>query len=338
MSGGGQDGGDWEDDRIGAIADAASGEGVKGLFRMVTGALQALRRHRAARLEPGQAMAELGIPTRETAFRHYSVHPEYDEAEPHPDNEAALAALTGALAREAHEEDRFREQPQVDFDPNERNIALVGSPSSDELSGYVFGYRPDPGKTGYTLRDWSLGTHLHFRWELDPAVILEGANVRRNVPGRGEVSRRNWAIVDQTGETEKLIKPKPDEEGFLDRDYLLLTRIPNFITPIARGAGHSIVSIGGAHGTATRAVELLLQSPAVVRATREAIGNADAYQALYRVEGIRHDDPEAGTAARAISLERALPVTLDEHFWATAESKVRPAMVEAGWFLRDLPR
>lgn len=111
----------------------------------------------------------------------------------------------------------------------------------------------------------------------------------------------------------------------LETDYLLVTRMRNFLTQKALDEGKYIVSFGGTHGTATRAIELLFSDERLLAEVAPVLaGSPEAYQLLFRVSGMRHD-PKRGTRANHMELVAAEP--LDDYLdrWRSANQIVQRA-------------
>jgi len=120
------------------------------------------------------------------------------------------------------------------------------------------------------------------------------------VPGKGIVERPNWRIEGSAGRSGGI--PQTDSQGMLQTDYLLITRIRNFVSDAARDSGQFILSIGGAHGTATRAIACLLRDKSTLGAIAEGVGgNAQNFQLLLLVSGLRHS-PRSGTVGTKVQL------------------------------------
>jgi hypothetical protein len=140
---------------------------------------------------------------------------------------------------------------------------------------------------------------LAYVWELDPERVGD-AQVGRFVPGKGLVKRPPWQIKDLRGVHATDLVPEADGAGLIHEDYLLITRTRNFLSPDAQSRGQFLVSFGGAHGTGTRAVGLLLHDKRLMQevlaqlktrhktATGRLNGVPKAYQLLFRVSGIKH--------------------------------------------------
>lgn len=254
------------------------------------------------------------------AYRSDAVHPLYMPGHLHPDNKAALvAAGFDVLAKGA----AAREKLQVDA--TDSSLLLFGSPTSEGLSRVIFDYTELPDRDGLSLIDPPLD--FPYAWELDPEKVGDG-RVGRLVKGKGLVERPPWQIK---GRSTRLV-PETDSEGLISEDYLLITRMRNFLSPDAEGEGKFLVSFGGAHGTGTRAVGLLLSDKRLMQRVLEELkrshmsssgqlgGVPKAYQLLFRVSRIKHRRSES--VPGALELVDAVSLPDDETTWDLARRRV----------------
>jgi hypothetical protein len=284
-------------------------------------------RQRADDVREAKKLLGLADPQGE-AYRSDAVHPLFAAGQLHPDNEAALtAAASDALvhARSVEED--------LQVDAAERSLLLFGSPTSEGLSRIVFGYEEVAGVEGLVWRDSPLD--LAYAWELDPGRVGDG-RVGRHVSGKGIVERPLWQINDLRGNGSERLVPEADADGLLSEDYLLVTRVRNFLSENARARGQFLVSFGGAHGTGTRAVELLLRDKRVLRTVLERLkekqmqtsgrlaGLPKAYQLLFRVSRISHG--AKGSIPRALELVDATILPDTDMVWDQAYRRIAPRL------------
>lgn len=277
-------------------------------------------------------------PSASAGYRSDSVHPLYRERGTiHPDNEDSLVYVARPHLVRARELSQLTAHGDIQAALS-NDMLLFGSPASEGLSRVVFGYslysRGEFVPFEQPLFD------MAYRWELDEASV-RGRPVRRYVRGRPDAPLRPpWAIRNLAGNGKSLIyKPEPYRdgplEGFLKDDYLLITRVPNFLTD-AYCDGSSIISFGGAHGTATRAVKLLLKSKRALQDIARTLPPSEgrlpsSYQILLRVHDIDHDK-RRGSQPRAISFIDAVQLQPKESYraWDDAQRAVTPRM---DWWL-----
>ena len=260
------------------------------------------------------------------AYRHTSSHSHFSGGDPHPDNGNALVTVAGNDLATAKREKRLVTVDDLAVGVGQSAV-LIGSPTAEDFSRIVFGYEPTGVENG--LRFAHDLVDLPYRWQLDSGEIP--AKARRLVRGSGWHERPNWYITGK--ETHIPYARNADQQ--LETDFLLLTRIRNFLTPEALTAGRYVFSVAGAHGTGTRAVELVLNDRAVLANVREALislGSPDWYQLLFRVSNFTHRERE-GTRARSITLLDAVPIPEDDGMWRQACLEVAPAILR--WQLRQ---
>lgn len=309
------------DSRIDADLDVTS-LGTKALT-WVTRRL-AGRRKLARLAKEGKTLLGISIDPLIT-YRHSSAHSHFSRQDPHPDNGDALVTVAGDDYDTAERENRLVTVDELAVGI-ERSVILIGSPTAEDFSRIVFGYRPGQGENG--LRFTGELFDLPYRWELDPTQIT--ATARRVVRGRGWSERPNWSLTGSKEWTPYV----GNQDKILTTDFLLVTRIPNFLTPKALGEQHFIVSVAGAHGTGTRAVELLLNDRTILSSIGEELKKLRSpawYQLVFEVSGLTHREAE-GTRARAATLKDAVAIDDDPGMWRDACDAVGPAVLE--WQLR----
>lgn len=271
--------------------------------------------------------------TPDIAYRSASVHSQYRQGV-HPDNLDPLLSFVGDDIRRA-------------FDPADGSFSLevkdqlavpigqsqvrFGSPTSDGGTRVLFGYG-DEGEQN-RLRRKSTPLHLPFYWELDD---VGDDLVYRYIQGKGKVGRPLWRIVERRDEGGKKHPHIPEVglDGMLRTDFLLVTRVRNYLGDNWQG-GSFVVSFGGAHGTGTRAVQLLVRDQeelarvyrALKRLARREGLSSDVppcFQLLFAVEV--KNDPKLGSFGRRIRLVGEALIENDEEQWKQAARLVRPAL------------
>lgn len=243
------------------------------------------------------------------AYRSDSVHPLFVD-DLHPDNATALVAIAG------NDYVRANKRRVVDSSLTElgTNLVLIGSPASEGLSQPAFGYVVESNSPD-SLRLDNPPLDLPYKWVLSRNEI-DNAQVRRFVAGRSEpVARPNWRF-----EGPRLWIPGRDNDDMLTVDYLLVTKVRNYLALEALNADKYIVSVAGAHGTGTRAVELLLGRREVLREVAIALkrlNSPNAFQLLFQCTKLTHG-PRRGTRALQIGLVDAVGLPDDMPAWRTA--------------------
>jgi hypothetical protein len=284
-----------------------------------------LREREAEATRAARALLGIGSPG-EVAYRHSSTHSDFTPGKFHPDNTDALSAAADLDIVRAGRDGRLRLLDRSGVVDVEKSMVLIGSPVAEALSRDLFGYQPAEGLDN-GLRLTQSPVDLPFRWQLDPEGIDPGATATRFVRGHGPAARPNWRIVSERD--GRLFIPAVDNDGWLRTDYLLVTRLRNFITRAAWQRGSFVVSFGGAHGTGTRAVDLLLRDEQLLRQIAERLGESPvAYQLLLEVGQMTHH-PKEGTRAHAIRLVAAERIEDNEERWEEANRVAFPGF--KGW-------
>jgi hypothetical protein len=301
-------------------------EAVEAL-RIIDGTARTARQ-RAADVREAKRLLGLVDPSGE-AYRSDAVHPLYTPGELHPDNKAALlAAGTDVLGRDPIRRDT------IEINATDNSLLLFGSPTSEGLSRVVFGYSELPDRDGLSWDGQPLD--LAYAWELDPECVGDEL-IGRIVPGKGLVKRPPWQIRDLRGSRSSLLVPETDSDGLICEDYLLITRLPNFLSLDAENRGQFLVSFGGAHGTGTRAVRLLFRDKQLMKRVLEELkqryaletgrigGIPKAYQLLFRVFQIKHG--RAGSMPKRLELVDVAVLRDSPETWDFARRQATPRLM-----------
>lgn len=291
------------------------------------GSFVATTRREAGEVREAKQLLGLSEPAGE-AYRSDAVHPLYTPGKLHPDNEAALLAASTDLGL-----NRAVQRDEIQVDVADNSLLLFGSPTSEGLSRVVFDYSELPDRDGLASLDRPLD--FAYAWNLDPESVGDG-QVGRFVPGKGVVRRPPWQISSFRSKGPSRFVPETDSEGMITEDYLLITRMRNFLSPAAQAQGKFLVSFGGAHGTGTRAVACLFRDKRLLRQVLEALkmkhreasdqlaGVPKAYQLLFRVSGIKHT--EMGSIPSNLELVDAVILGDDDSGWDLARRRVAPRL------------
>ncbi len=253
------------------------------------------------------------------AYRHDSRHVLYTGSEQlHPDNLHGLAAASGNDYKRAEAASLLE---VADSAPARlaHDLVLIGSPTAEGLSRMIFGYRQEGDDADSLIMDDG-PLDLPYRWIISKADVDERAVARRFVAGRGMVERPNWRIVGP----DRIYVPRVDEDGMLAEDYLLVTRVRNYLSAGAVDAGRCVVSFGGTHGTGTRALGLLYRNRRILRALADQLRTKPAaFQLLLRVGNIVHDPVNGSRARDAELVGDAIVLPDTDAVWRTAIQCVR---------------
>jgi hypothetical protein len=305
---------------LGRVAGA-----VHSAAKLAKSAAQFFRETSEQRENSESARRLLGLSADRTrAYRHDSVHSLFThDGVPHPDNLAALQTLAGydIAAAASHGALTLEPSPTTEIS---NDLVLIGSPMAESLSRAVFGYIPEPGVQD-SLGLVSPPVTLHWTWELSAGAYKRARAARRHVPGKGVSARPNWAL---NGPTSRAI-PRLDSEGFVVEDYLLITKLRNFLGEHDVEGGRFVVSVGGTHGIGTRGVELLIRDSNLLTHVSDLVGafESPCYQALFQVSNIQHS-ARRGSSGRSIQLVDVREVDDNKEAWESAR----------GTFLENLER
>jgi hypothetical protein len=298
---------------------AAQAAGASGAVTVSTPAARWMRARARFRDQAHVARELLGLRQNNlVAYRHDSRHILYSGTEKlHPDNLHGLVAASGNAYHDALRNGRLRVEDAI-LTHAEHDLALIGSPTAEGLSRLLFGYSPDGDPDSLALDQVPLD--LPYRWVISKNDVADSAVARRFVTGRGLVERPNWRISTP----DRIYVPKVDEYGLLLDDYLLVTKVRNYLSRDATDGGFSIISFGGTHGTGTRALELLFKDHRVLADIADRLQQRPAaFQALFRVSDIDHDR-KRGSHARRIELADDVIVLPDrDQVWRTATDIVQ---------------
>jgi hypothetical protein len=290
------------------------------------GSVTVLRQLREALAQPvktygdcARARQLLGlVPDPKLAFRHSSVHAHYRDKDIHPHTQSALLSLCRTDLERLSAAGRLFVEPK-NSGTLSQSVVIVGSPTSEGLSRPLFGYEPD-GESGDYLEFTDPPVDLPFRWELSRNSIGQNSTVLSSVRGR-VLERPNW-YVKGPGNNEVFI-PESRNDRYLVRDYLLITRVPNYMTSEGFESGRYILSLGGTHGIGTRAVELFngrLGLAALYALAQALPPGTQYYQALFCASNVRQENDES-SVARRIEFVRALPLSYGETVWRDANRR-----------------
>lgn len=219
----------------------------------------------------------------------------------HPDNYAAGKALIEQLALPHSASQVLAASTDLEIDPS-GDLVLFGGSNSTRLTMIAWQYE---GPNSLELRrpDEPI---LPLRWygiadSTDPSVRTDNL-IGYRMEGVGPVSTFNWPFVD-TRDGDKRIRPQTGKRITVNGDaaylpvdnYLLVTRLPNFLTPHFKtqqqfdpSVWPHLLVFEGSNGCGTRGAELL-KSPAGLKAledTKGKIGAANEFQALFRLTDI----------------------------------------------------
>lgn len=299
-----------------AIDLVAGARATRSGFQIIESVLAGVGRLNRNRRQVRRAVELLGI--RDSEMFNYRVamqHPDHPRGAPHPDDGYAFVSVASEAASRAMERRNFAVTDSIPATLDE-GFVLIGSPESELLTSAAF---------GYTRRDDGLGMKftgdvldLPYRWEEDQTNVA--ATCTRYVPGRDLVTRPNWPIIDNTGTRIRTIAPVVRNDGMLASDFLLITRLPNFLSDIGLQSGRSLISIGGTHGTGTRAIDVLLRDRTALRKIADEVPmGTGAFQILLEAGVIDHNRHN-GSVATKVQIRDIRSLERPNWMWDRARS------------------
>ncbi|CAN5240435.1 hypothetical protein BH11ACT7_BH11ACT7_04450 [soil metagenome] len=260
-------------------------------------------------------------------YRVAMQHPMQIPGTPHPDDAYAFVSVASEDACRAMELKNFRVEETLPADLDDGYV-LIGSPEAELLTAVMFGYERKPPDGGMKYLGSTID--LPYRWDEDRSNVV--ATCSRLVPGQGRVTRPNWPIVDNTGTRTSRLYPVVQNNGLLHTDLLLITKVPNYLSATALQSGRTVVSIAGAHGTGTRAVEVLLRDRRCMREIAERVKtDAQAFQILVEVGNVNHH-PLNGSVASSVQIRDVRCFSRSNSEWERAgiwASKALQSMKDA---------
>lgn len=193
-----------------------------------------------------------------------------------------------------------RDFPQAGIDSN---VFAIGGPLSNPLNMFL----------GHTLP-------LHQRTRPSTPIYLRlngrtRHKVMRSFDGRCH-ERPMWTMVDR--ERDVVLEPQTDSEGWIKRDFLLLTRVP------LNNGKNVQVSAVGLYGPGIMGLKLLLENSGnSLRQAADARGEAPYFQSLFAIDQIKHERFSRGRRIRHISTY-SLPMQVMPWQPSASTTSVRP--------------
>ena len=209
----------------------------------------------------------------------------------HPDDRWASDVLLSTARKMAL-------NTEVDADTRlngEQSYVCLGSPVSNALSRAFLEYTYiDPQKPQLGLRrsDSPL-FKLPFEFELDQTRIRQLGKQEYHTSDRFRAVP-NWSIKTAGG---GYYIPETNSD---DTDFLLITRLPNFLERAKFGDFKNTVTLFcGTHGTGTAALQLLFDREDLLREISERAENYECWQALLTINATKLGiHPVTGTERR----------------------------------------
>lgn len=192
------------------------------------------------------------------------------------------------------------------------NIVALGSPATNALTTGIMQYRPFLKKPEHGFfRENKTFFDLPFEYYMNGKQLLKDNRIyKRRVLHDLKVGP-NWGIYNNID--NQLIIPKTSESGILLNDYLLVTVLPNIYELKGVDTDSKIIIFGGAHGTGTKAIELLLSNNKILKKLVRQTKNIRYWQALIEIDSISYDPQTHEATPFKLSEEAVIvPIFIDE--------------------------
>jgi len=216
----------------------------------------------------------------------------------HPDDREALFYITGLINNpklKAH-------QKWIGIVDPAYNIICLGGPVSNFVTRQNMGYQR---KGDEFLRVSDFPIDFPFLFDLSKE---KSRQITKRYTGGKVHKEYNWPVITPSGLLNSKIK-----EGWLEENYLIITRMPNLSNKIAWKERKDLIVISGAHGTGTRAVELLFENEKALKSIAEEVGEARYHQSLLRVPEIIHDAQRHDTLPLRIEHIKSEPLLIEDN-------------------------
>lgn len=205
----------------------------------------------------------------------------------HPDDKFAVKSLEKIGIDGINNLELF---PELILTPNiDGNLVTLGSPSTNALTAITFQYRYHNLGVNYGfIRERETQFELPFEYFMDGKYLIDnGAIYKRKINDELEIGP-NWGIKNNS--TNNLILPKVNNAGFIKTDYLLITVLPNIYEKKELDTNSKIIILGGAHGTGTKAIDLLFRNKNVLTQLINKTENIQYWQALIEINEIAYNE------------------------------------------------
>jgi len=257
-------------------------EGTRAVQRAVRNLMSVRATGLLAGVEERLACELMQVDTGETVVTTVAGtrHPRW-HARGHPADRLAQTFLAKAMKAEAFIDKTGLAGSRADVLPAEfsGDVMVLGSPVSNELTKIALDYL---GR-GYRLVRSSDPALMELRWTFlvdAPQTVAKLSHFSSNTgPPGSRYSVRNWQLWDSAKDASLGARI---EEGRATNDYLLVTRLRNFLTPKAFSAHRTLLLVGGTHGLGTVGFGRLLEDAPQLRQLIAAVGDSD-FQAVVEV-------------------------------------------------------
>lgn len=219
----------------------------------------------------------------------------------HPDDETASGCIRGFF-------DLTEKRGDLSVDPD-NNLYCLGSPKSNLLSRSLMEYFEYPDGTmlrsSKPLLEHKVSYTFHPKDPQNP--------VAKRWIGNELCTRALYSFNVKTEEGIRTFKTRADKKGWLENDFLIISRLPNLRNIRTIEEDKEIIVFGGLHGIGTKAIELLFNDPNLLELLKEARNKNAYYQSVFEVTKIAHVDDRKASSPLAIVHRHTLPIVADKN-------------------------
>lgn len=237
------------------------------------------------------------------------VHHKFEQPNHHEDNLRTSMGLSTLLAEEITPLPVKQAKTENNPELLNRNIISIGSIESNFAARHEYESLERAYGPLDSLLRWRIRPSKSFKTKryvmnpeaLRPATLDETGSFNRFDGERDVWTSGNSSVRDYQNDVEKVsqIFTSGDREGFIDKDLLLVNRLPNVITSTAANSGSQFVQFAGTHGIGTRGILEILRSYDLLEALESRAQETQYFQAIFLVEA-EHDHRNTDSAPKHV--------------------------------------
>ncbi|MFC7078911.1 hypothetical protein [Halorussus caseinilyticus] len=237
------------------------------------------------------------------------VHHQFEEPNHHEDNLRTSIGLSTLLAEVITalpvSEAKTGNNPEF----LNRNVISIGSIESNFAARHEYeslkrAYGPLDSLLRWRIRpNDSVETKRYVMnsKSLRPATLTNTWDFGRFDGNRDIWTSGNSGVRDYRNGVEKVpqIYTGDDRRGFIDKDLLLVSKLPNVITPTAADSGSQFVQFAGTHGIGTRGILEVLRSQQLLDDLEARAQETQYFQAIFVVDAV-HEHRKTDSVPRRV--------------------------------------
>lgn len=187
------------------------------------------------------------------------------------------------------------------FKPNDfdGNYICIGSPTTNLLTRYILQYKLDSQYNLLRSQEPVIG--IEYEYVFDKNFMRMHGIVDHYMDCDGKLVP-NWSL--RNTKTNVITTPLIDDNKKLSNDYLLITVIPNLLTPKAIEYGKKIIIIAGTHAVGTNALDIVFKNKKIMRNITDQVKKCPFWQALITIDQVYYDE---------ISEKRPIPFSVSDN-------------------------